>query len=229
MRAKRESIAWHSVRTGTEEVSHKKPRVSSPPVDTGPTKAPRIGRNIVGQAVRITLFAAIVVGSTVFVLHTRWPEVTSLAGIGAPASSAAARASLGETPPAPSSAPDTMQAQERVYGYYILSRLARARAEAQEIATLRSVADDPRLSLQARAQAAANLDLVAKWAREETEIETLLASQGFPESVVVISNARAMVVVPAQGMTAEKAARIGTDVWNLANIPPQEVLVEPHA
>ncbi len=241
MARKRETVPWRSegprspeTQTGTgfgsgkavgpgpgpsEEGKGERPRSSGRYSVTGSVMMPR---DRAMQALRLTLFAMIAAGAVAFVMRTRLPEVTAFGTgkivHGVTSSAGTAKTSQAET-----------QAQDALYGYYILSRLARTRAEAQEITTLRSMATNPRLSAKARVQAAANLDLVARWQREETEIETLLASQGFPESVVVISNSRAMVVVPEKGLNVGKVARIGTDVWNLANIPPQEVLVEPHA
>lgn len=232
MPARRETVAWGQGRKVTEPVGGQGAPAGgqrTPGMHGGMGTRHVTGRTRLMQGIRLTLFAAIAAGAVSFVVHSRIPEMATL---GTGSGKTTARITAGTKTRAgtvPTSAASQQAAEASVYGYYILSRLSRQRAEAQEIDTLREIADNRSLSAKARAAAAANLDAVARWEREETEIETLLASQGFPQSVVVISNARAVVVVPANGLTAQKAARIGTDVWNLANIPPEEVIVQPHA
>lgn len=236
LKMKRETVAWGSSgrttagpsgsgmgRSGTGGRSEAGEGGDGKSTSTFRGRAPRVkasGRVRAMQAVRLTIFAAVAAGAVSFVMRSRLPEVATL-GSAVPVTGSSPK---GRTVSGPSAA----AAAQSVYGYYILSRLGRQRAEAQEIATLRTVANDSHLTAKTRADAASTLDLVARWGREEVEIETLLASQGFPQSVVFISNDRATVVVPVKGLDAEKAAQIGTDVWNMANIPPQEVLVQPH-
>ena len=54
-----------------------------------------------------------------------------------------------------------------------------------------------------------------------------MAGQGLAPSAVVISNQSAMVVVPAAEMSDRAAREIATDLWNLAGIAPEHVLIRP--
>ena len=159
-----------------------------------------------GRAVRLAVFGAVVAGAVTFVLHTR---KTELEVSGTPSAS---------TPAANPTSAD---------GYYILFRLSRQRAEAQEEALMRGILANRSLPAPEHTRAARELAAVATAAREETEVEQLLASQGFPQSAVVLSNRQAMVVVPQKGMNDAKAQEIGTDLWHLAGIEPQNVLIRP--
>ncbi|MCL6595208.1 MAG: SpoIIIAH-like family protein [Firmicutes bacterium] len=171
-------------------------------------------RAIVGRIARLALFLAVVAGALAFVLRTRGPEMASPAPGKAGAGAGAARGSVASASGA---------------GYYILFRLARQRAEAQEEALLRGILNDAHAAEGQRATAAEDLAALARWAREESEVEQVLAGQGVPESAVVISNGHAMVVLPARNMTVGMAERIGTDLWNLAGIAPWSVLIRPRA
>ena len=162
-------------------------------------------RRVAATILRLVLFAAIAAGAGAFVLRTRGQE-------------------LGPTPQAASHAQSAGPS-----AYYINFRLARARSEAAEESVLRTILADSRAPAAARAKAEAELAAVAQAAREETEIESVLSGQGFRRSAVVISGTSAMVVVPARAMSLRAAARIGTDLWNLAGVEPQNVLIRPRA
>lgn len=168
----------------------------------------KIGREALGRLWRLVLFAAVAVGAVAFVAGTRGRELR-------PVPQAVAR--------------NTRNGTAASGGYYILFRLARARAEAQEESVLRTVAAAAGASAADRARAGADLEAVARAAREESEIESVLRGQGFAQSAVVISNGGAVVVVPAKGMTVGAARRIGIDLWNLAGIAPERVLIRPRA
>lgn len=157
------------------------------------------------RGLRLAVFGAVVVGAVAFVLHTR---KTELEVSGTPRLS-------------------TTNKQAAVQGYYILFRLSRQRAEAQEEALMRGILANRSLPAADHVRAAKDLATIATDAREETEVEQLLASQGFPQSAVVLSNRQAMVVVPQSGMNDSKALQIGTDLWHLAGIEPQNVLIRP--
>lgn len=159
-----------------------------------------------GRAVRLAVFGAVVVGAVTFVLHTRGTEI---AVSGTPRATAGAGANQA--------------------GYYILFRLARQRAEAQEEALMRGVVANRALSSAEHARAVADLTSLATDAREEVEVEQVLASQGIGQSVVVLSNGQAMVVVPKSDMSVGMAVRIGTDLWHLAGVAPEHVLIRPRA
>ena len=161
---------------------------------------------VLGRLWRLALFLAVAGGAALFVVRTRSVEL-------GPAPQAAATRS-----------PAAGQG-----GYYILFRLSRARAEAQEESVLRTVLADPGATAADRERASTELAAVARDAREESEVESVLAGQGFPRSAVVISNAHALVVVPARGMDLGAARRIGTDLWNLAGVAPEHVLIRPRA
>jgi hypothetical protein len=164
-----------------------------------------------GQLWRLAALLGIAVGALAFVRHTRSGAALS------PKVVVRGQAQRGLSTSSSAS----------VDGYYILFRLAQQRAEAQERETLQHLLGTAGLSAQARARVAQQLAALAAASREETEVEGLLASQGIGESAVVISHGQAMVVVPAKGMSPNWAARIGTDLWHLAGIPPQDVLIRP--
>lgn|GEM_PF-5431788 len=161
-----------------------------------------------GRLGRLALFGVVAAGAVAFVIRTRGPEMLS-----APL-----------TPPAKTKATNAASAD----GYFILFRLARQRAEAAEESLLRGILTSAKASPKAQDEAGATLSAVLQAAREEVEVEHVLTSQGFPQSAVVISNGQAMVVVPQNRMNDAAAARIGTDLWHLAGIEPEEVLIRPH-
>lgn len=163
-----------------------------------------------GRAVRLAVFGAVVVGAVAFVLRTRTQE---LAVSGAPTRTSANKAQASRN--------------ARAAGYYILFRLARQRAEAQEEALMRGILADRGLTTAEHDRAAADLAAIGTAARQEVEVEQILASQGFGQSAVVVSGGQAMVVVPAARMNDAAARRIGTDLWHLAGIAPEKVLIRP--
>ncbi len=164
------------------------------------------GRQILGRLLRLLLFALVAAAAVAFVVRTRGRELGPVPQVAAPKTTSASSG-----------------------GYYILFRLARKRAEAQEEALLRTIAQNTQVSANDRERAAVDLTAVARAAREETEVESVLAGQGFANSAVVISGGGAMVVVPAAAMSVNAARRIGTDLWNLAGIAPEHVLIRPRA
>jgi hypothetical protein len=179
-------------------------------------------REWIGRMARLALFAAVAGGAIAFVLYTRGNELGP-----PPQNTTTSQKSASQTTRQSTSATTSESTSQG--GYYILFRLARQRAEAQEEAVLRTIVSDAEASASDRAKASDELEALARAAREEGEVESILASQGFPSSAVVISNGSAMVIVPAAQMSDSTAARIGTDLWNLADIPPEQVLIRPRA
>jgi hypothetical protein len=164
------------------------------------------------RLLRLALFVLLAAGSLTFVLQAR-PRTPHLDGA-APPPPRGAR--VGGRAAATSGA-----------GQVVLDQLAQARAEAQEEQLLLEALGRPHLGTAGRARAEEALLALERSLRQEGAVGQLLAAQGLGPALVTITGGRAVVVVPQARLSPAQLERIGQDLWRLAAIPPQNLVVKP--
>jgi hypothetical protein len=112
-------------------------------------------------------------------------------------------------------------------GTLILDQLDQARAEAQEAALLRQAAAADGASAAVRAAAVRALDALVQNEARERAVMQALAEQGFGPTLVTLSAGHALVAVSALRLDPDQLDRIGADLWSLAHVTPEDVVVRP--
>ncbi len=109
--------------------------------------------------------------------------------------------------------------------YFVNYRMHRDRLMSQEIATLKSLVNNPSLSQSAKDQAAQTMVADTQELKHESQIEGLLSARGFPLSAVTIAGNRVDVVVGGQSVSNQQVARIAATVTQVTALPPQNVTI----
>ena len=93
--------------------------------------------------------------------------------------------------------------------------------------TLQSIIDSDSLSDAQKQDAVAQMVAMTEIAEKETAAETMLASKGFLDSVVSISEDSADVVVNASELTEANRAQIEDIVKRKTGIAPENIVITP--
>lgn len=158
------------------------------------------------QMIRFAAFVtvlAVLLGYVVY--HRTQANTTVMTGVSAPSTKAQSVASL--------------------ENYFVNYRMHRDRLMSQEIATLKSLVNNPSISRSAKDQATATMVADTQELKHETQIEGLLSARGFPLSAVTIAGNRVDVVVGGANVSNQQVARIAATVTQVTALPPQNVTI----
>lgn len=140
----------------------------------------------------------------------------------------------GQQTPAASAAPVSPGADTRGLGtrsgatgdsFYLEYRLERDRLRSSEMEILEKLLDDPGLSEENRTRVQSRMMALLSAQETESNLENLLAAQGYSPAVVFLQGAGVTVVVGGTPLSSEDATRIGELVARTASVPPQNVVV----
>ena len=107
------------------------------------------------------------------------------------------------------------------------AKVTREQVRAQNKETLQAIIDNTNLSDAEKQDAVAQLVEITEMTEQEAAIETLMASKGFSEAVVSLTNDSADVVVKADELTDANRAQIEDIVTRKTDIAPENIVITP--
>jgi stage III sporulation protein AH len=120
---------------------------------------------------------------------------------------------------------DTNAGTKEEASYFAMAAIDRSRARDEAMEVLNQITASTDASEEARAEAYAAIEQMAKDIENEANIETLLKAKGFEECVAVISNSAATIIVKSEGLLPSDLAQITEIVWEQAAISPSAIKV----
>lgn len=107
------------------------------------------------------------------------------------------------------------------------AKVSREQVRSQNKETLQSIIDNVNLSEEEKKEAVAQLVRMTEIAEQEMAIETLMASKGFSEAVVNLTEDSADIVVNAAELTDANRAQIEDIVSRKTEIAPENIVITP--
>lgn len=107
------------------------------------------------------------------------------------------------------------------------AKVAREQVRAQSRETLQSIIDNTNISDAEKQDAVAQMVRLTELAEQEVAIETLMATKGFSESVVSLTEDSADIVVNAEELTDANRAQIEDIVTRKTEIAPENIVITP--
>lgn len=112
-------------------------------------------------------------------------------------------------------------------GFFIEYRLERERTRGQQVEWLREIINNPNAEAETRKKAQEELYTITRNIGKEMEIESLIRAKGFKDAVVLLQDKVATVVVQAEALTTERAAKIAELVSRNTGIPMPNIVIIP--
>lgn len=107
------------------------------------------------------------------------------------------------------------------------AKVSREQVRAKNKETLQSIIDSTSVTEEQKEEAIAQMIELTKIAEQESAAETLLASKGFSETVVNVSEGEADVVVGNVEMTEANRAQIEDIVARKTGVAPENIIITP--
>lgn len=107
------------------------------------------------------------------------------------------------------------------------AKVSREQVRAQNKETLQAIIDNTNLSDAEKADAVAQMVEMTEISEQEAAIETLMATKGFSEAVVSLTEDSADVVVKAEELTDANRAQIEDIVTRKTEIAPENIVITP--
>lgn len=107
------------------------------------------------------------------------------------------------------------------------AKVSREQIRAKNKETLQAIIDDTNISEEQKTDAIAQMVKMTEIAEKEVAIETLLASKGFANAVVSLTEDTADVVVDGTDLTDAKRAQIEDIVTRKSGVAAENVVINP--
>ena len=107
------------------------------------------------------------------------------------------------------------------------AKVSREQVRSQNKETLQSIIDNTNISAEEKKEAVSQLVRMTEIAEQERAIETLMASKGFSEAVVNLTENSADIVVNASELTDANRAQIEDIVSRKTEIAPENIVITP--
>ena len=107
------------------------------------------------------------------------------------------------------------------------AKVSREQVRAQNKETLQAIIDNTNLSDAEKADAVAQMVEMTEISEQEAAIETLMATKGFSEAVVSLTEDSADVVVKAEELTDANRAQIEDIATRKTEIAPENIVITP--
>ena len=109
--------------------------------------------------------------------------------------------------------------------YFASISLERRKARDEAIEVLRTVTDSGTATGEAKTEAAAAIEQIARGMESEANIESLLRAKGYQQCAAVIRDEGCSVIVQSDGLMQSDVARICEIVWEQAGIEPENLKI----
>ena len=107
------------------------------------------------------------------------------------------------------------------------AKVSREQVRAQNKETLQAIIDNTTMSEDEKQDAIAQMVQMTQLSEQEVTIETLMASKGFSEAVVNLTQDSADIVVNAEELTDANRAQIEDIVTRKTEIAPENIVITP--
>ena len=107
------------------------------------------------------------------------------------------------------------------------AKVAREQVRAQNKETLQAIIDNTNISEEEKSDAIAQMVKMTELSEQEVAIETLMASKGFSDSVVSLTEDSADIVVNSAELTDANRAQIEDIVTRKSDISPENIVITP--
>lgn len=107
------------------------------------------------------------------------------------------------------------------------AKVSREQMRAQNKETLQGIIDNASISEEEKQDAITEMIRITQLSEQEVAIETLMASKGFSEAVVNLTQDSADIVVKAEELTDANRAQIEDIVTRKTEITPENVVITP--
>ena len=107
------------------------------------------------------------------------------------------------------------------------AKVSREQVRAQNKETLQAIIDNTTISEDEKQDAIAQMVQMTQLSEQEVTIETLMASKGFSEAVVNLTQDSADIVVNAEELTDANRAQIEDIVTRKTEIAPENIVITP--
>lgn len=107
------------------------------------------------------------------------------------------------------------------------AKIAREQVRAENKETLQSIIDSTNVSEEEKQDAIAQMLKMTELSEQEMAIETLMASKGFSDAVVNLTEDSADIVVNAEELTDANRAQIEDIVTRKTEISPENIVISP--
>lgn len=107
------------------------------------------------------------------------------------------------------------------------AKVSREQVRAKNKETLQAIIDDTNVSDEQKSAAVNQMVAMTALAEKEVAIETLLASKGFTEAVVSLTEEGADIVVNSSELSDAKRAQIEDIVTRKAGVAPANIVITP--
>lgn len=112
-------------------------------------------------------------------------------------------------------------------GVVAQAKVSREQVRAKNKETLQAIIDDENISEQQKTDAIAQMVAMTEMAEKEVAIETMLASKGFTEAVVSLTEEGADVVVNSSDLSDARRAQIEDIVTRKAGVDASNIVITP--
>ena len=110
--------------------------------------------------------------------------------------------------------------------YFSSVEVSRQRARDEALEVLNAVVENDKASEEVKAEALAEIQVIAKEMAQEANIESLLMGKGFAQCIAVINDGSANIVVQNDGaLQAAQLAQINAVVFEQAGIEPANITI----
>ncbi len=109
--------------------------------------------------------------------------------------------------------------------YFAMAQIDRSRARDEALEVLNQITASTDATEDARSEAYAAIEEMAKDIENEANIETLMKAKGFEECVAVISDDAATIIVRSEGLLPSDIAQITEIVYEQASIEPLNITI----
>lgn len=107
------------------------------------------------------------------------------------------------------------------------AKVTREQVRAQNKETLQNIIDNTELSDEQKADAVAQMVELTQFSEQEADIETLMMTKGFSESVVSLTEDSADIVVKTDELSEASRAQIEDIVTRKTKISPENIVITP--
>lgn len=107
------------------------------------------------------------------------------------------------------------------------AKVAREQVRAQNKETLQAIIDNTNISEDEKTDAIAQMVKMTELSEQEVAIETLMASKGFSDAVVSLTEDSADIVVDSAELTDANRAQIEDIVTRKSDIAPENIVITP--
>lgn len=112
-------------------------------------------------------------------------------------------------------------------GVVAQAKVSREQVRAKNKETLQAIIDDQNISEQQKSDAIAQMVAMTEMAEKEVAIETMLASKGFTEAVVSLTEEGADIVVNSSDLSDARRAQIEDIVTRKAGVDASNIVITP--